>query len=129
MNSKLLLALALVWSVGLFGSSHAEEVAQIEKRVESLPEWRMDSFRVFPLEKPRYAEDWLKYAPAPIAVSRYLFVPTGPLNGQTTATTFSATFIFTRSAEQARATMMRSGALIQVAEEFSKNYGADALES
>lgn len=120
MNPKLLLALALVWCGGSLGCSNT---AQIQKQVESLPEQHFDSFRVSPIEKRIWGEDWLQHGPAQIAVRRYVFVPTG------TGTTFSATFVFADSTKHAHTLWQGGGGVVQVVGKMSKNYGADELET
>jgi hypothetical protein len=120
MNPKLLLALALALSGGLLGCS---DTAQIQKRVENLPEQHFDSFHVTPLEERIWGEYWLQYGPTPNAVRRYVFVPTG------TATTFSATFVVADSTKHAHRLWQGGGSESQVMGKMSKNYGADELES
>ena len=133
MKPKLILCLALVLSGGWLGCSNATRntganntAAQIQRQVESLPQSHIDSFRVVLIEKPTIEnfdrDSWLHYAPAPIAVRKYAFIPTKA------GISFNVMFIFTDSTDHARNLLMRSEAQVQGMGKRSRSYGADELE-
>lgn len=126
---RIMLCLAFILSGVLLGCSNTAKPAQVQKQVESLPDRHLDSFHVFPIEKPIGDDSWLDYVPTPIVVRRYVFVPTGKIGWQATGITFHATFVFTDSLKHAHNVWERFGHGISVGGEMSKHYGADELET
>ena len=96
----------------------------VGQRVESLGNGPgRDAFRIFPMEKPIWDEEWTKLAPTPNDIRRFVFVARGK------GLSFYVTFVLDNSDEQAHAMWQRSYSLMQVAGTASKEFGADELES
>ena len=115
---------AVVMLCGVSASAQHPTKPDIRQRVESLGNGLgRDAFRIFPMEKPIWDEEWTKLAPTANDIRRFVFVARGR------GLSFYVTFFLDDSDERAHAMWERSSALIQMAGRESKEFGADELES
>ena len=118
------IAVAAFMICGVVASAQHPTKPDVRQRVESLGNGLgRDAFRIFPMEKPIWDEEWTKLAPTPNDIRRFVFVARGR------SLSFYVTFVLDNSDEQAHAMWQRSYSLMQVAGTASKEFGADELES
>ena len=114
---------AVVMLCGVSASAQHTTKPDVRQRVESLGNGPgRDAFRIFPMEKPIWDEEWTKLAPTPNDIRRFVFVARGR------GLSFYVTFVLDNSDEQAHAMWQGSYALMQVAGTASKEFSSDELE-
>jgi hypothetical protein len=115
---------AAIISCGVSASAQHPTKPDVRQRVESLGNGLgRDAFRIFPIDKPIWDEEWAKLAPTPNDIRRFVFVARGR------GLSFYVTFVLDGSDRHAQAMWERSSALVQMAGRISKEFGADELES
>jgi hypothetical protein len=116
-------ALAGVMSCSVSASAQHPTKPDVRQRVESLGNGLgRDAFRIFPMEKPIWDEEWTKLALTPNDIRGFVFVACGR------GISFYVTFVLADSDEQAHATWQRSYAHMQVAGTASQDFSSDELE-